>query len=340
MAKKKNITISDVAKLAGVSVATVSVVINNKEKYVSPELQEKVHDAVEALNYRPNLLARSLKVKETMTIGLIFPNITSPVMPPLVRTVQKLSQKAGFDTFIVITEENINLEKTSVPNLVSKRVDGLILCPVQDDSYEHIYNAAKHIPVVSIERKIPNIDCVVTNNFDTSYQATRHLIEEHGYQKIAFISMPIFGSNTQERIDGYRQAMWEHNLLNINFLRETDYVGHSAYTQAKDLLENYPIEAIFTASQSIAQGAFKAAINLGRNIPEDVAIMGYDDLPWMELVNPQLSTTRQPIIAMATKAWEILEGKLNGDESEPSTFYIDSELVIRRSCGCRGWRKK
>jgi LacI family transcriptional regulator len=334
MAKKKNVTITDVAKLAGVSVATVSVVINKKDKYVSPELRARVEDAVEALNYRPNLLARSLKVKETNTIGLIFPNITSPVMPPLVRTVQKVAQKAGFDTFIVITEENYKLERTSVPNLVSKRVDGLIICPVLNEDYSHILNANKHLPVISIERKVPHIDCVVTNNFDTAYRAASHLLEVHGHRRIGFITMPIFGSNTQERIDGYKQAMQEHQCYDPDLVRETDYTGQSAFHQAQDLLFRYQLDAIFTASQSIAQGAFKAAIDLGLRIPDDVAIMGYDDLPWMELVSPSLSTTRQPIVAIASKACDILFERLDGMVQPPQTHYIDSELVIRASCGC------
>jgi DNA-binding LacI/PurR family transcriptional regulator len=334
MMKKNRTTVHDVARLAGVSISTVSVVVNKKDKYISPELRKKVEDAVATLNYQPNLVARSLKIEETKTIGLIFPNITSPVMPPLVRTVQKMAQKSDFDTFIVITEEDPLLEKKAVLSLISKRIDGLIICPVISDDNEHLRYANSLIPVVSIERRVPGFDCVVTNNKDISFKAVTHLIK-HGYKRIGFISMPVFGSNTKERIEGYQQALMDNGLFNPTFMRETDFVGHSAFEAAKNLLITGQVEAIFTISQSIALGAFKAIDSLGLKIPNDVAIFGYDDVPWMEVVKPALSTIKQPITEIASKACEILFNKMDQEDNERSEIYtLDSQLIIRQSCGC------
>ena len=278
-------------------------------------------------------MARSLKLKETKTIGLILTNITSPVTPPLVRTVQKIARENGFDTFIVSTEEDKKLEIDVVYNMLSKRVDGMIICPVISDDYEHIRYANSVIPVVTIERKIPLTSCVISNNKETAYQATQHLIE-HGRKHIALIALPVLGSNTQDRIDGYRQAMNENRLLDPDLIRETDYTGRSAYDAAYDLLVNCHVDAIVTTSQSIALGTYKAAISLGKRIPEEVAIFGYDDTPWMEVVQPALSTTRQPIEKMAATACEILFDAMNSEETQTQVKIIPSDLILRGSCGC------
>jgi len=332
--KNKRATINDVAKLAGVSTSTVSVVINNKEKYISPKLREKVNHAISVLNYQPNLLARGLKIQETKSIGLILTNITSPVIPPMVRNVQRIAQQEGFDTFIVASEENIKTQNDAIRSMLAKRVDGLIICPVISEEYKIIQNAVDLIPVVTVERPLPGTSSVFTNNKETTYKIASHLIE-HGYRNIGLIQMQVFGSNTRDRIEGYQQALIEHQLYNPDLIRETDYVGQSAFNAMQDLLRTNKIDAIMTTSQSIALGVFKAIMALGMKIPEDIAVFGYDDLPWMEVVEPKISTTRQPIKEIAIKSCEILFSALtNGDESIQS-HCIDTEIIFRRSCGCK-----
>jgi len=332
--KNKRTTINDVAKLAGVSTSTVSVVINNKEKYISPELREKVNHAISVLNYQPNLLARSLKIQETKSIGLIVTNITSPVIPPMVRNVQRIAQQEGFDTFIVTSEENIQTQNDAIRSILSIRVDGLIICPVFSEENKVVQNAIDLIPVVTVERPLPGTSSVFTNNKETTYKIASHLIG-HGYKNIGLIHMQIFGSNTRDRVEGYQQALIEHHLYNPDIIRETDYIGQSAFNATQDLLKTNKIDAIMTTSQSITRGVFKAITTLGISIPEDIAIFGYDDLPWMEVVEPKISTTHQPITEIAQKSCEILFSALkNGDESIQS-HCIDTEIIFRRSCGCK-----
>jgi len=333
----KAVTILDVKKLAGVSASTVSTVLNESNKYVSPELRQRVLDAVRKLNYRPNLVARSLKREETKSIGLIFPNILSPVMPPLVHTVQKISQRAGFDTFVAITEEDVAKERAVINNMLAKRVDGLIICPVMQANYELLLYANSIVPVILIERYVPEMECVVTNNEDTSYRATRHLIE-HGRGRIALINMKSFGSNTRERIDGYTRAVKEAGLFDQRLIRETDFAGSSAAEITRQLLRSSTVDAIFATSQSISLGIFIAIKQLGKRIPEDIAVFGYDDVPWMEAVSPALSTARQPIAAIASRACEALFARLAGKPADSRTVVIDSELLIRQSCGCEAPR--
>ena len=332
--KKSRTTITDVAKLAGVSISTVSVVINNKDKYISPELKKKVLDAVSALNYQPNLIARSLKMKQTKSIGLIVTNITSPVIPPLVRTVQKIAQQKGFDTFIVSSEENQKVQNDAIRSMLSKRVDGLIICPTISDEDEFLHNAIDSIPVVAIERQIQRANSVLTNNKDTAYKIAKHLVG-HGYKRIGMITMQVFGSNTRDRIDGYQQALLENQMLIPDLIRETDYVGLSAFEAARDLIMTQNVDAVMSASQSITLGTYKAIMSLGLKIPDDVAIFGYDDLPWMEAVAPAISTTRQPIEELAKKSCEILFSILEDGDETVRSHCLETELIIRESCGCK-----
>ena len=330
---KKRVTITDVAKLAGVSVATASVVVNNKGKYVTPKLKQQVMEAVALLNYQPNLVARSLKVKETRTIGLILTNITSPVTPPLVRVVHEFANNLGFDTLIASTEENIRTEIAAVTSMLSKRVDGLIISPSNSSEYEHLRYANSLIPVVAIERQVVGMSSVITNNHVISYQAAKHMLD-HGRRKIGLIHMPLHGINTRERYNGIRQALIENNCFDPNLFRETDYFGFSAFEIASDLISQSHVDTIMTTSQSIAIGAFKACKKLGVPIPDQVAIFGYDDVPWMELTSPALTTTRQPIIDMARRACEILFECISSESICHDIETLESQLIIRNSCGC------
>jgi LacI family transcriptional regulator len=195
----------EVADLAGVSTATVSAVIN-QSKYVSPELEQRVREAIEDLSYKPNWLARSLKINETNTIGLVFTNITSPIWPPIVRAAQKVAQQAGFDTFLVTTDEDVEREQQSLQSLLAKRVDGIVITPASSEDYGHIVQASKSVPTVVMERRVSGLECVITNNEEVSYEAVAHLID-HGHRRIGLVTIPILGSNIAERLAGYRRAL-------------------------------------------------------------------------------------------------------------------------------------
>lgn len=326
-------TIRDVANLADVSVATVSAVIN-RNKYVSPALEKRVEQAISQLGYHPNLVARSLKMSETRMIGLVFPNITSPIWPPLVRTAQRIAQQAGYDTFLVTTDDEFERERTSLHSFLAKRVDGILITPAVSTSHEHIQEAAKTVPTIAIERAVPDIEHVITNNQEITYQAVRHLID-HGYRRVGLVTIPTVGSNVARRFAGYCNALTEAGLFDSELVRETDFVGNTAFKLAVDLLSSTDIDALFTTSQSTALGALKAAQQLGRRIPSDLALFGYDTAPWMEVVNSPLSTVCQPIEEMATLATSLLLGRLGGREPSRDMHVVESSLIIRQSCGCR-----
>ncbi len=338
MGTNRNSTIIDVAKLAGVSVSTVSVVMNNKDKYVAPELREKVLHAIAQLNYSPNFIARSLKSNATNTIGLILTNITSPVTPAMVRTVQRMASEQQIDTLIVSTEENDQIEINAINNLISKRVDGLIICPVLSKSYDHLNFLKKEtdIPIVCIERTLPpqlEIASVTTNNYEISKEAATHLIQ-HDKKRIGMIALPKYGSNTIDRIRGFEDALKENNLYNPELIRETDYMGSDAFNTAHQLIEEQKIDAIFCISQSITLGVYKAAAYYHYKIPEEIAIIGYDTVDWMEVTPVKISTIQQPLIKIAQTAINLLFMMKQNPSMTVKHYTIPSELIIRQSCGC------
>jgi LacI family transcriptional regulator len=323
----------EVARLAGVSVATVSAVINHT-KYVSPALQKRVEAAIEELGYQPNLVARSLKRSETKTIGLVFTNITSPIWPPLVRTAQKVAQQAGFDTFLITTDEDSQREQISIQSLLAKQVDGILITPASAENRGHIGRASTHVPVVLLERQVNGIEAVITNNEEISYQAVRHLID-HGRRRIGLVTIPILGTNIAERIAGYRRALGEYGIYDPSLVREVDFVGESALDQALDLLTSTNVDAIFTTSQSTAMGAYRAVRQVGRELPDDVALFGYDDVPWMEVVDIPISTVRQPVDEIARLATELLVDCIETNRKLIGEIHVvPSSLVLRQSCGC------
>jgi LacI family transcriptional regulator len=333
MNPKKGITIHEVARLAGVSPSTVSVVLSKNAKTVSAELQQRVNEAAERLNYRPNLVARSLKVQSTKSIGFVFPNVASPIMAPLVHFVENTSFRKGYDISISVTEEDPTKERIAVNNLLAKRMDGLIICPIRRDNFDLIRYAASQIPLVLIDRSLEGLDGVVTNNKEVSYRAVCHLLA-HGRRRVGLIAMKSYGSNTDGRIEGYQQALKESGLFHPELMQETDYLGGGASESARDLLVNRNVDAVFATSQSIALMTMLEARKLSLRIPQDLGLFAFDDVPWMDFVDPSVSTTRQPVQQMAEKACEILFAKIQGKHDDPENVVIESEIILRKSCGC------
>lgn len=333
MNRKKGVTIHEVARLAGVSPSTVSVVLSKNAKNVSAELQKRVNEASEKLHYRPNLVARSLKVQSTKSIGFVFPNVASPIMAPLVHFVENTAYQKGYDISISVTEEDPAKERIAVNNLLAKRMDGMIICPVRHDNHDLIRYAASVIPLVLIDRSFDGLDGVVTNNREVSYSAVRHLLA-HGRKRVGLIAMRSYGSNTDSRIEGYQQALRESGLFHAELMKETDYLGGGAIEAARDLLVDQKVDAVFATSQSIALMTMLEARKLSIQIPQDVSLFAFDDVPWMDVVEPSVSTTKQPVKQMAEKACDILFAKIQGTHVGPEIAVIDSQIVLRKSCGC------
>ena len=340
-------SIKDVAKKAGVSISTVSSLIN-RTKSVSRELTGRIEQAIEELNYQANPVARSLKSRKTNTIGVILPNISRLFFPQVLKGIEDTAIKNGYYLTFYDANESIEQEKQYVRMLENSWVDGIILdcsADVKEDGEYLEYltrlgNKKKKIPVVSLERVLKDhvTDAVIIDNRQSGYLAVKHLIEL-GHKTIAHISGPLKFPMCVDRIKGYKSALQEHGIqFEEELMKNGDFTPLSGYYAMKELLmQGRSITAVFAANDQMAIGAIKAINEAGFKIPDDIAIIGFDNLFASTIITPSLSTINVPKYKMGSTAVEILIDRItNPDKKEKEVVTLPSNLIIRQSTSIRG----
>ncbi len=345
-------TIKDVAKRAGVSISTVSNVLNEK-KAVSKDLQRRVLIAVQELNYEVDPVARNMKNKTTKTIGIITADICGLFYPYLIKGVYEIANQRGYQVIICDTagvygkRDAIERERDSFDRLIANRVDGIIFSTVVSadmfgDYFRQLKKKAmanKYIPLVSVEQDFSKfgIDSVFFDGQAGAVKATNHLIQ-CGCRKIGHVTGPVFSNIANERINGYREAMNKAKLQvdEDTMIAYGDYTHQSGYMGTKTLLRDVPdIDGIFFANDQMAVGALKALKELGKNVPEDIKIIGYDDVFISSVVEPPLSTIhiqKKHVGIMAAKIlFERIDNEEMDDNVEVKRIKMDEHLVVRRS---------
>jgi len=335
------VTSSDVARRAGVSRATVSAVIN-KTRPVSDKLVKRVGAVMRELNYQPNAIARSLKAKRTYRIGLLVGNSASPFWALAINAIEGVAYNQGFHVMLGDSGEDPTKELVHLQMMASERVDGIIVAPCGETNREYILQLATQIPVVFFDRRFDApIDTVACDNEFGAYLATCHFLEL-GFNKIACLAISLDVSPGAERLAGYKKALIEHGIpLNEHWIKVGDYAEGSGYRDTMELLRSPdPPRAIFACSHLRAVGVLQAVSELGLLVPEDVALIGFDEVPWAALLSPPLTVVYQPIADMAAQATELLlkrieawwEGTKDADIVEQ--ILHRPKLIIRESCGC------
>ncbi len=326
-------TIREVAESAGVSYATVSHVINNT-RFVTQETRDRVLTAMTALNYRPNALARSLRQGKTNTIGLVLPDSANPFFAEISRSIEDEAFKKGYSVFLCNTELDTERELFYVDVLSKKQVDGIIFVAAGDQSDSLDYLRRENMPVVLIDRNLPNVqvDVVLTDHQLGGYLATRHLIGL-GHQRIACIAGPSTITPSAERITGYQKALEEAGLpCNENLILRGDYHAQSGMEMTNAILNMTPRPtAIFALNDLMALGALRAASEAGYSIPKDLAVVGYDDLELSRFTSPPLTTISQPKKEISAQAVSLLVQRLSGKSESPSRVVLPPQLIVRRS---------
>ena len=327
-------TIKEVAKHARVSVATVSRVVNNSG-YVSADLRERVEQAMYTLNYKPSALARSLRRQETHTIGVLVPELTQPFFGTLVFAMEKTLFEGDYRTLMCSSEENAVKEAAYIDILLRQRVDGVIFVPTGQagDGMGRLLQA--DIPVVLIDRDLPGhpISRVLSDNFGGAYLGAKHLLEL-GHRRIGLIGGPVYSQSTIDRTNGAQQALRDFGiepdpaLLIIESLPEVELGYRSAIKLMH--MPDAPT-AIFAETDVIAVGVLHAAAQLGLKVPDDLSVMGFDDIPLASYVIPELTTVAQPIYGMGQTAVEILMRRLGNPDHPLEKITLDTQLVIRNS---------
>ncbi len=331
-------TLKDVANLAGVSTATVSNVTNNT-KFVSDDVKRKVLNAMETLNYRPNALAKSLRVQETKLIGVLISDITNPFFSKVVRGIEYEANKNGYNILLCNTESNAVKEQEYLDILIGKRIDGLIISSSgnKEEYIKHLESA--NIPIVFLNRSPESalMKTVMTNNIRGSYLAAEHLIN-HGYEKISIISGPQTYSTGRDRLIGYKRAMEDYGLpIDEELIKIGNFDIKSGYDLMKELINSGErTDACFIANNSMTLGAYKYIKETNLKIGQDLAIVGYDESDWADIVEPPLSTISQPAYEQGTQAAELVIANINEKElTNQKVIYLEPTMIIRESCGCK-----
>ena len=326
-------TIKEVAREAGVSINTVSRALNGKPD-VSPETRRQVLAVAERLNYMPNKLARGLRSNKTGIIGVIVADIANPFFSAVVKGMGKAAKELGYSIILQDTGENYKNEEEAIQIMISEQVDGLLITPVQTEKRSIHMLQESGIPFVLVARYFDDVDTdyVVADDVQGGYLATAHLIEK-GHEKIAFINGPAYNSSAIERFQGYKKALEEHNIgLNESLIRNGALTMEDGYTYGKALLMDHDPQptALFTFSDFVALGAMKAVHELGLRIPDDIAIVGYDDIDFAFCLESPLTTIRFPKREIGEEVVSILAKKMNGDGCH-SRLKMPVELVVRQS---------
>jgi len=331
----KAASIYDVARESGVSVFTVSAVVNNKS-HVGKGLRERVEAAIRKLNYRPNLIARSLANQRTHTIGMIVPDIGNPFFPLVVRGAEDAAQKHGYNLLLCNSDDSLDKEEKAIELLLSKRVDGILLTKAAGDFRPPLRQMIKEvdIPFVLVMRTYPKLtkDAVITDDYHGAYEAVSHLARA-GRKRIGLISGPLRVSNAKERWQGFHDALKAEGLpYEEDLVIEGDYRLESGFRAGHSLLSRRP-DGIYVANHLMTIGLLQAAEEMGLRCPEDFGLVSFDDYPWLGIFRPRLTTVELPKHQLGTEAAELLIQRITGDGSKAVLRKLQPELRIRESCG-------
>ncbi len=329
------VTIKDVAREAKVSISTVSRVLN-MSGYTSEKTKEKVLYAVKKLGYTGSLVAAAMIKKQTLTLGLIIPDIKNIFHSDLTRAVEDGANSHGFNIFLCNTDNNLQKEVEYIHLLIAKGVDGIIFSSpeVKDKNIKEVKEKFPDLPIVILGSKFHNltINEILVDNFDGGYRATSHLLEL-GHKDIAFISGGIDSYSSIERHKGYKFALNESGIpINDDFVIFDRFYIESGYKNALKLLQkNKRPTAIFAGSDSIAVGIYKAARELNLKIPEQLSVVGFDDSQYAEILSPMLTTIHTPIKEMGQRAIEIIVKSIKEKKIFKETLVLYPTLVERES---------
>ncbi|MEW9123210.1 MAG: LacI family DNA-binding transcriptional regulator [Thermotaleaceae bacterium] len=329
-----NVTIKDVAKKAGVSISTVSRVINNS-KPVSSEIRQKVLEVIEETGYSPNPVARSLVMKKSQLIGVIIPDISNFFIGEILNGIEEIGKMYGYDILLCNTYGDLEQELRYLKLLRAKQVEGIVLMTWYMHDKLTEYLAEEEIPLVLINRNTSQLDIpsVSIDNFKGAYEMTKYLIEA-GHQSIGFIRNNLdkdaFGF---EQYRGYKQAMEESNLeINERLLQYGNFSLEKAYQIVKQFIEEKIVpSAIFATSDVMAIGAINALLDHGYKVPEDVSVVGFNDIKLASIYRPNLTTIHQPIYDLGAVAMRMIIKLINEEEIQDKVVILPHELTIRNS---------
>ncbi len=326
-------TIREVAKRAGVAPITVSRVIN-ESGYVGEETRRRVNEAIAELDYVPNVLARGLRSKRTHTLGLLVTDITNAFWTTVARGAEDAAMQSGYSLFLCNTDEDVGKQEQYLRVLAAQRVEGVIIAPASSDGAALQPLAKAHLPHVVIDRRVAGLqaDLVLGDSAGGARMLVEHLLAR-GHRRIAHLGGPRGVSTADEREEGYRAALTAAGLqIDPALVRRGDYKQEGGYGQMQTLLAQGDLPtAVFAANNALAVGALVALRERGLRVPEDVALVCFDDLPQASLIDPFLTVAAQPAYELGHHAVRLLLERQESPQRPPQTITLPVEIIVRRS---------
>lgn len=327
------ITIGDVAKRAGVSVATVSHVVN-KTRYVSSELTEKVEAVLKELEYQPNFVVRTLRTTKLNFLTLIIPDITDPYYSVFIKGAEKVANENGYGLIVLNSDDDVLKEEMHLKFVIHEKTDGLIITPCEESNIAFDLIKDSKIPLVFVGRKVENFeaDSILADNIGGAYKATNHLIKS-GHERIAFINGRKNVTTSIERVKGYKKALEENGINFDSTLVVEGAIDLETIIEALEKvlsLENKPT-AIFSTSYQITLNTLKYLMGKGLDCPQDISFVGFNDFDLASIFTPPITTVAQDPFMMGSKAAETLINRLKGEKQEFKEVRVPTELRVRGS---------
>jgi LacI family transcriptional regulator len=327
--QRKRVTRADVARLADVSTAVVSYVLNDGPGTVAPSTRARVLHAVDALGYRPNASARALATGASHLLGLVVPDISNPLFAELALSIEAAAKTRGYAVLLANTEDDERVERQQIANLVDRGVDGILLSSVRS-APDFSATGSTRIVLLNASGEHPDAAAIGPNAFEGARIATNHLID-HGHTQIGLIIGRTNSASIEPREAGWLQAL-EDRGLNPGPIARDEFSREGGYRAAHRLFDTpHRPRAIFASSDLQAAGTLAALHKLGQRVPEDAAVISFDGTAESRFSVPPLTTVRQPISEMASRVIELATSQ------QPSKYLYESfapELIIRDSCGC------
>lgn len=339
MDNKKNLTLKDIASKTGFSTKTVSRAINDHPD-ISEETRKEILAVVKKYNYYPNMLARGLRKNKTCAIGYAVPEMTNQFFAEVCLSAENVFKKNGYSTLVSFTGDCPEDEITSLKLLISRKVDGIILGTAGENK-AFLKEIIEHyeIPIVLIDNKVKGLkaDVVLHDNIKGAYLLNKHLIM-HGHKSIACITGPLNQTAGKGRLNGYKKALREVGIeINNNLIKIANWRIIDGYNFANELIESHTQKptAIFASNAVMALGVLKALRKRKLKVPDDIALVSFDNLDFTEVIEPPLTTLSKVERKIGNTAAELLLDRIKEKKvREVREIYIESKLCIRQSCGC------
>lgn len=337
--ENKKVSLKDVAQHIGVSAALVSYVLNGKAKEarVSEEMVKKILEVAQQMNYRPNLIAKSLKLGKTNTIGLILADISNPFFSSIARIIEDEAQKNGYVVIFGSSDESSEKQQQLIDVFMTRLVDAFIIAPTAGTQEQINTIVSKGVPIVLIDRFFPNVnvDCVHLNNMDAANLAVDKLIK-NGRSRIGMIAYKTDQTHMNDRINGYKNALKKEGIrFSKDWLVEPRYtnIAEDVTNALASLFKPLKVDALFFATNSLAVIGLKEIVKLGIRIPDELAIISFDESEAFDFFYSPITCVSQSLVDMGKESIRLVIERLQGAKRSTSEVTIEGQLVIRKSCG-------